>query len=121
MRITINNVSDPVAPHAVRDEAKLANLVEAFEAGEAVSPVVVLRLGDDDSYPRAITGSHRIAAANKAGVDVPTICIQATNAWERGVLSWVLSTGNFEDKVSLVRRMATRRGWRKTIAALEDQ
>ena len=121
MRITFNNVSDPVAPHAVRDEAKLANLVEAFEAGETVSPVVVLKLGADDSYPKAITGSHRIAAASLADVTVPSIVLTATNAWERGVLSWILSTGNFEDKVNLVRRMAMRRGWRKTIAALEDQ
>jgi len=58
------------APHRATDESKLAALVAAYSTGETVPPVIV----EPNGY-QAITGSHRIAAAEIAGVDVPAIVI----------------------------------------------
>ncbi len=57
---------DIIAPHEVRDPAKLAALVAAYQAGAAVPPVVVIDwTGTDDhdgAPPSALSGSHRLAA-----------------------------------------------------------
>jgi len=58
------------APHRATDESKLAALVAAYSTGETVPPVIVAPNGYE-----AITGSHRIAAAEIAGVYVPAIVL----------------------------------------------
>lgn len=58
--------------HDAHDDSKLASLVNDMTAsGWAGAPIVVITSADRD--PIAITGSHRIAAAREAGIDVPTI------------------------------------------------
>jgi hypothetical protein len=57
-------------PHAVRDETKLAALIEAYRTNQDISPIVVT--GDT-----AITGSHRIAA-----------CRTAKQLWESEAAGW---------------------------------
>jgi len=48
------------APHEVKDQEKLAQMVATLEAGESLPPIVVM------GYT-AITGSHRIAAYENVG------------------------------------------------------
>lgn len=125
MRIYTTNNSNLQAnpPHAVRDQEKFSALVAAFENGEDVAPVVVLKLGEHDDYPQAITGSHRIAAAREAGVPVPMIVIESTNRWQQGVLELILAegAGDYNDKCVMLDKLASRMGWKKTQAALADQ
>ena len=123
MRIYTTHNLSPVAPHEVRDQEKFAALVEAFENGDEVNPVVVLQLDATDSYPRAITGSHRIAAASEAGVTVPAIVIVAENRWQQSVLELILAegAGDYNDKCVMLDKLAGRMGWKKTQAALADQ
>lgn len=64
-------------PHEVRDEDKLAALVDSMTThGWLGAPIVVIP-GEDYGWgpcdPQAITGSHRLAAAYEAGIDVPTV------------------------------------------------
>lgn len=62
-------------PHEVRDSAKLAGLVESMRhEGWVGRPV--LALSDPSQGLRALTGSHRIAAARVAGVAVPALVIE---------------------------------------------
>lgn len=61
---------NPVPYHGVHDAAHLATLVASMEAnGYVGTPVVVT----DEDANQALTGSHRIAAANKVGILVDTI------------------------------------------------
>lgn len=54
--------------HEIRDETKLADLIESMQAnGWLGAPIVVI-----DGHI-AITGSHRLAAAEFVGLDVPTV------------------------------------------------
>lgn len=53
-------------PHKATDRNKLAALVRAFRRGDEVQPIVY-------NGESAITGSHRIAAARIARVDVPAV------------------------------------------------
>lgn len=50
-------------PNKVRDAAKVAGLVAAYEAGEVVRPVIVIEYCDE---LHALSGSHRIAAMLQA-------------------------------------------------------
>jgi ParB-like chromosome segregation protein Spo0J len=60
--------------HEVQDEAKLAALVESMATtGWRGAAVVVVERVDGD--PVAVTGSHRIAAAHEAGIEVPTVSV----------------------------------------------
>ncbi|MEM3486073.1 MAG: ParB N-terminal domain-containing protein, partial [Candidatus Methanomethyliaceae archaeon] len=55
--------------HGVRNEYKFQYLTEAMRKhGWQGRPVLALRWGN---LTQAITGSHRIAAAKKAGVNIP--------------------------------------------------
>lgn len=61
----------------VDDHGKYASLVESMSShGWQGAPVVVIP-GVDHGWgegdPHAVTGSHRIAAAREAGIDVPTV------------------------------------------------
>jgi hypothetical protein len=48
------------APHAPNDHDKVVSLVEAYQAGSPVTPVVFITYQD---YPsKAVSGSHRLAA-----------------------------------------------------------
>lgn len=60
-------------PHEVRDTKKLNDLVEKMkEHGWNGRPILAVDLGQG---PEALTGSHRIAAAKIAGIDVPTVMV----------------------------------------------
>jgi hypothetical protein len=48
-----------VPPHEPKNPAHVASLVEAYQHGDRLDPVVALRFDND---VRAISGSHRIAA-----------------------------------------------------------
>lgn len=62
------------APHDAHDEARLNQLTESMRRdGWVGAPVVVIDREDAD--PLAVTGSHRIAAAREAGIDVPTVTL----------------------------------------------
>lgn len=62
--------ADLLAWNDVADAEKIAGLIASMEAdGWTGAPVVV----DGD---QAVTGSHRIAAACKVGLDIPTVSIR---------------------------------------------
>lgn len=61
-----------VAKHKVEDQAKFEALVSAMANGWPVGMPPVLVAGDNE----ALTGSHRIAAAEAAGIEVETINVQ---------------------------------------------
>lgn len=54
-----------IPPHAPDAADKIASLIAAYEANEAVPPVVVLTFADN--APCAICGSHRLAALVEGG------------------------------------------------------
>lgn len=58
-----------IAPHEVTDEAKVETIAASMrEHGWVGHPILI---DDDESNePKAITGTHRIAAAELAGIDV---------------------------------------------------
>lgn len=57
-------------PHGVKDKAKLASLISKMESSGWVGRPIPIYEGH--AGKTALTGSHRIAAARKAGVEVPT-------------------------------------------------
>ena len=60
-------------PHEVRDQKKLEDLAEKMRtSGWQGRPILAIDLGQG---PEALTGSHRIAAAKMAGIDVPVIMV----------------------------------------------
>jgi hypothetical protein len=61
-------------PHGVRDEKKLDSLVESMkEKGWVGRPILAYDIGRG---PEALTGSHRIQAARKAGIDeIPVVMV----------------------------------------------
>lgn len=63
-----------IPPHEVRDQDKYASLVESMsEGGWLGRPVLAY---EDPGYGlRALTGSHRIAAANEAGIRIPCLVL----------------------------------------------
>lgn len=72
MAIDANNIA---APHDVTDESKTNTIAESLERdGWLGRSVLVIDMGG--TY-RALTGSHRIAAAARVGVDVPCLVINA--------------------------------------------
>lgn len=64
-----------VPPHEVRDKNKLVNLTESMKSGGWEGrPILYYDVGRG---PEALTGSHRIAAAKKAGIDeIPVVKVQ---------------------------------------------
>ena len=64
-------------PHEVRDEDKYEALVAGMaKGGWSGRPVLAWRATEDDCV-RAITGSHRIAAARAAGLEtIPVLVIE---------------------------------------------
>lgn len=71
MMMTTKNPRNLVPWHEVRDSQKLAELTASMQAnGWIGAPIIAILGGQDD---RAITGSHRIAAADAADIDVPVI------------------------------------------------
>lgn len=62
------------APHEVRDETKLAALIAVLESGGELPPVVV-----EPNGIQAITGSHRIAAYDAVGQDVPALVLSESD------------------------------------------
>lgn len=70
--------SEILAAHEVRDEELLTALTASMrESGWVGAPVVIAREGYGD---QALTGSHRLAAAEAAEVQVPTVDIRQVAA-----------------------------------------
>lgn len=58
-----------VPPHEIRDKEKVARLTDSMKKnGWQGRPILTVDLG---AGHEALTGSHRIVAAQKAGVEVP--------------------------------------------------
>lgn len=67
--------------HCVRDEEKFNSIVESMEENGWIGrPLVVVDLGGE--Y-KALTGSHRLAAARKAGIGkIPVACVEFGTMFE---------------------------------------
>lgn len=63
---------DVEPPHEIKDEAKLAEIIASMQKGWFGRPLVVLRLG---RVYKAITGSHRIAAAREVLDAIPCLVL----------------------------------------------
>lgn len=81
----VGDVTGFVPPHDVTDPGKAEKLAVDMEAhGWQGAPIVVLR-----DYAQAITGVHRLAAAEQAGITVPGVDIEelldacGIDLWER--------------------------------------
>lgn len=57
-------------PHSARDKVKLSALIDEMKSG-GWQGRPVLAIQSDNGAAQAITGSHRIAAAKKSGVEIP--------------------------------------------------
>lgn len=79
----IEDVTGYAAPHDVTDEGKVEALVTAMrQHGWQGAPIVVL-----PDYARALTGAHRLPAAEQAGIIVPGVDAEALFA-ECGIDLW---------------------------------
>lgn len=81
----INDVTGYATPHDVTDEDKAEEIAaDMAEHGWRGAPLVVLR-----DYARTLTGVHRLAAAEQAGVPVPGVNAEelfeacGIDLWER--------------------------------------
>lgn len=81
----IDDVTGYAPAHDVDDPGKVEKLAAAMEEhGWQGAPIVVLR-----DYAQAITGVHRLAAAEQAGIAVPGVDIEelldacGIDLWER--------------------------------------
>ena len=61
-----------VALHEVKDTDKLNSLVTSMANGWTGRDILAVDCGD---YLQALTGSHRIAAANEVGIEIPVMVI----------------------------------------------
>lgn len=74
MQITELETSQILPPHEVRDRDKLTALISSLEAqGWIGAPLVALRPISAGYSPQAVTGSHRYAAAETLGIDIPVV------------------------------------------------
>lgn len=63
--------------NAITDQAKYEKMVEDMETeGYKGAPIVAMENGNEGYI--ALTGSHRIYAARKAGIDIPVVVIPQT-------------------------------------------
>ena len=65
--------------HEVRDQIKMDDLIASMETDGWIGRPV-LAIGTIE-YAQAITGSHRIEAAHRAGIDVPVLLIDCDTDW----------------------------------------
>ena len=80
------------------DRKKLASLVRSFRARTYSGPPVLL-LND-----QAITGTHRILAAKKSGVDVPVYQIKTDSAEHEIIMEEINNTDHYEDIPDVFRK-----------------
>lgn len=74
------------APHEVTDAAKVARIAAAMRVhGWQGEPLLAVRYGD--GY-QAWTGTHRLAAAEQAGVSVPLYVLDLTEEQEAALDGW---------------------------------
>ena len=104
------------APHRATDESKLAALVAAYSAGETVPPVIV----EPNGY-QAITGSHRIAAAEIADVEVPMIILTEADYTAACEYLGIDSLGDAVDHEEQCRAIYQTTDRAEVKAALQDQ
>ena len=93
--------------HGVRDNEKLNLLVESMEEkGWTGRPIPVY----EGIYGKmALTGSHRIAAAKKAGIDIPIYEIDGLADFsdsEGRTIDEVVGTGFNQDLVNFLRKLS---------------
>jgi len=75
--VTTFNARVIFPPHAADDAAKVDALAAAMDAnGWEGRPVLAVRIGGSTSEVQALTGSHRIAAARRAGVGVEVLLVE---------------------------------------------
>lgn len=65
--------------HEVRDQVKLEQLIASME-NEGWTGRPVLAIGTME-YAQALTGSHRIEAAHRIGIDIPVLLIESGTDW----------------------------------------
>ena len=81
-----------MALHEVRDHGKLERLIDSMSRdGWVGRPVLALDCGD---HLQALTGSHRVAAAEQAGIDVDVYVIEQS-----------AYTGDNDDEVALYSQL----------------
>jgi len=83
---------DPAA-----DRSKLASLVKAFRANKYVGPPVIAL------NEQALTGTHRIKAAEIAGVDVPVYKIETDSAEHEKIMEQIKDAGHYENIEDVLR------------------
>lgn len=96
---------DVKPPHAPREKDKLAEITDSMkEVGWNGRPLVVV---DMEDYYQAVTGSHRLAAAKKAGLEtVPVVAIKPRISDSRGYDP----VENVPMEESVVERLLSMRG-----------
>lgn len=113
--------ANPIPPHEVRDERKLARLANSMAAdGWIGRPILVLKFGP---HYYALTGSHRIAAARIAGLSsIPALTIDR-DAWDQWARPIEVSHPSFRyrgfwrgDKARLLESPA----WRLLMTSEDD-
>lgn len=83
MTATTCQVHRIAALHSVTDPRKASRLAESMQAdGWHGEPLLVVKYGD--GY-QAWTGTHRLAAAKSAGVDVPVYVLSLTEEQEEAL------------------------------------
>lgn len=95
--------------HEVRDEAKLEALIASMIVnGWQGRPVLAIDCGD---YLQALTGSHRIAAAEAAEIEVETLTISQPTLSDDAELSELFSSlidGGDEERIEALRALVER-------------
>ncbi len=104
------------APHRATDDSKLAALVAAYSTGETVPPVIV----EPNGFV-AITGSHRIAAAEIADVDVPMLILTDADYTAACDYLGIDSLGDAVDHEEQCRAIYHTTDRAEVKAALQDQ
>lgn len=84
-------------PHEVRDRAKLATIVADMEArGWQGRPLLLVACAEGW---QAVTGSHRLAAAQEAGLaTVPALCIEPCDLSFDAWVEWSECAAYFDDE-----------------------
>lgn len=79
MQTIMMKTSEILPVHEVRDQIKLDDLIASMET-EGWIGRPVLAIGTSECA-QAITGSHRIEAAHRAGIHVPVLLIECDTDW----------------------------------------
>ena len=93
------------APHEVRDEKKLNDLTESMAKNGWQGPPILAYY--DGDMLQAVTGSHRIAAAETSGIEIPVSIMGFENASEDDLYDF-LNAYEDEDILSAMKVLAKK-------------